>query len=444
MAFSTSMARILIPGLLVLLSSVQMLQVQTSNIQIIQNQAAMIFPTPITFKLNVAADSPIVLVSLRYGTTGKFCNSAVSHQNMKFNSSPSLELAWNWHLNREGLYLPPGVKVWWQWLIHTADEQSLLTPSETLTIQDPDHNWQVIEQNNIHLEWFEGDAIFGQALLDIAVQSQRRLASETGLSVTEQTRVLVYPDVDAIQSATLHLPEWTGGVAYPEYSTVLAAVAPDQIDWAELVIPHEIAHLIIAARSFNCQGATLPLWMVEGFSKFAESPLDETQRAALQKSLQTSSLPELSALANRFPYEAGQAADAYQVSLAAVNFLLKTGGIQHFSGLLDQIQRGEDFDRALADIYGYQTETLDQAWRAALVDGEPSATLAAIPEKHPSPNVSQPQADSEDMSKAVTKPEIPLLPSFGWQITSRTLILGLLVVTTGLILGWWGSRLVKK
>ncbi len=227
MPITTFRVRILIPLLLIFLPASGEFLIQSNPIQISHNQAEMVFPGPITFSLNVAAGAPIQLVSLRYGTVGRTCAPAVYHENMKFSPVSVLELSWSWNLQNQGQYLPPGAQVWWQWLIHTSDEQSQLTERQVMTVEDPDHPWKSLESDAIHLEWFDGDPAFGQMLLNTALQSRARLASETGLLTPEQLTLLVYPDGVSFQSATLDLPEWTGGVAFPEYDTVLAAIGPE-------------------------------------------------------------------------------------------------------------------------------------------------------------------------------------------------------------------------
>ncbi len=429
MPISTVLMRILVPILLVCISLGDLLQAQAPQIQIIQDQAVMDFPGSVTFHLNVSAKAPIQLINLRYGANGRTCQPLIAHQNIKFSPDSNLDLSWRWKLENQDLYLPPGAQIWWQWLVHTADEASLQTERQTLTVEDPDHEWQSLDHDQIHLEWYQGDAAFGQTLLEIARQSRQRLVIETGLQTTQPIRLLIYPDRSAIRSATLHLPEWTGGVAFPEYNTVLAAIAPDQTGWAELVVPHEIAHLLIASRIFNCQGGSLPLWVIEGFSKYAEGPLNEDQQAILLQGLSRAELPGLSSLIDQFPYESGQASQAYLVSLAAVQYLLQVGGTQSFSRLLDRVQAGADFEQSLLELYGFRPAALDQAWQVELRYGEVPANRLPDPAgsigSGPRP---EPGQDSG--------PDFSLLPETDGEISPKVLLPGLLILAAGLVWFW--------
>jgi hypothetical protein len=437
---SQLVARILIPIILVVLQTGGLFQAGLNPIQIHHNRASVNFPDVITFQVDTSANAPIQLASLRYGTNGRTCTPDTYHQNLIFTPGTELALSWSWNLSEENLYLPPGAQVWWQWLIHTQDEHSLLTERQIVTIEDHHHDWKTLDGEGIHLEWFEGDLDFGQSMLERANQSLTRLTLETGLQIEEPVRMVVYPDAASIQSATPNLPEWTGGVAFPEFNTILAAIPPHQLEWGNLVIPHEIAHLVLAARVFNCHGASLPIWFIEGFSKFAEEPLNEGQRSALLQGLENGELPALQDLDDRFPYEAGPASQAYLVSLAAVNFLLEAGGSQSFARLLDRSQAGEPFDQALLEVYGYRVNSLDQAWQAGLGFGQ----QPAHPEASPSHAEDQSRQGISPESGRDSESDFPLLPEFGWEIKPGSVILGLLILTTVTVLLWWRSHLLKK
>jgi hypothetical protein len=135
--------------------------------------------------------------------------------------------------------------------------------------------------------------------------------------------------------------------------------------WAK-IIPHEIAHLVIGMRTFNCMGIDLPTWLSEGIATLAEGDLSQEEQQMLLDKLTEGSLPGLITLTSGFSANAGEARLSYTQSAAAVGYLLETYGPQKFDELLGVIQGGKNADSALLQVYGLDTSDIDQAWRASL------------------------------------------------------------------------------
>ena len=112
-----------------------------------------------------------------------------------------------------------------------------------------------------------GDLQFAKALDQISVDqmpSQMPFRPNAGLQLEGDLKFIVYPTSADLAEAGVRLPEWVGGVAYPDFNIIILAIAPDEYTWAKEVIAHELSHLITHGLIFNCVGGDIPTWLDEG------------------------------------------------------------------------------------------------------------------------------------------------------------------------------------
>jgi hypothetical protein len=169
-----------------------------------------------------------------------------------------------------------------------------------------------------------------------------------------------------VQEAIVNVPEWTGGVAFPEYGITVLGVAPGQEGWAAEIVPHEMTQLLEGILTFNCRGVRLPTWLVEGLARFAEGEAEATAVNRLLAGLEAGSLPPLKSLAAGFSAYSDGAGMAYTQSGQVVAYLVELAGPEQMTELLQMMQQGNDVDEALTAVYGFDTAGLDASWRTSL------------------------------------------------------------------------------
>lgn len=267
---------------------------------------------------------------------------------------------------------------------HRLQGHVLRTDRRTQILADQRFTWQEAGGDGITVYWVEGDAAFGDTLLDLARASAELLQAEAGLGVSDPVRLVIYPDFEPMREAVLQVAEWTGGLAYPHYNAILIGIAPDQEDWAKTVIPHEFTHLVTGAATANCLGVYMPTWLNEGLSMHFEHTLGEYEDRALRDYVVSGELPPLRELANGFSAYSDAANLSYTQSGRVVTYLLETYGPERMSALLGAFQQGQTADAALVEVYGLDTDGIDAAWRAHLL-GEPSPTPQPLVSPSPQP-----------------------------------------------------------
>lgn len=339
------------------------------------NEAFADYPFAILFNLVASHTVEIESVTLIYGLNGRSCQQGSVRQDIDVSQRTNVFALWTWDLSQSGA-LPPGVSLWWEWELMDVDGNLFTIERQETVIEDNNHDWRSARSGDVTVNWYVGDNSFGQALLREATDSLTRLEDELGLPAIEPVSLWFYPSASAVQQVIFDVPEWTGGVAYPEYNATVLGVAPGELEWAGRIVPHELTHLVEGMLTFNCRGVRLPTWLSEGLARYAEGDLEPADVAQVELALQGGRLPTLRSLSNGFSAFSDSASLAYAQSGQVVKYLIDTYGTQQMNDLLLTIQSGQTIDEALLTVYGLDTNAVDAAWRTA-VGFAPTPTAAA-------------------------------------------------------------------
>jgi hypothetical protein len=333
--------------------------------EIITNEAVMNFPESIVFRLEIESEVVIDKVTLVYSSDGRSCQSGDARKDIDLVPGKALELDWEWDFIRNGT-IPPGVEVEWQWEITDSWGNVTMTEPEKLQIQDQRYDWQQFSDDGITLQWFEGGESFGKDLHRIALDSRELVSGFLGIEFDEEVWITVYPYPEDVGEAVKFIGDRVGGVAFPDHNAMIITAHAGQEDWSRQVIPHEFAHLLLEAYTFNCLGNWMPTWFEEGMAEYAEGGLDEHDIKLIQSANEEGNLPTLRSLVSSFSYDEDDIYIHYQVSNAVIDYLIEQYGSQKMAELLDQLGAGKMIDPALEMVYGIDTDGLDAAWRVSI------------------------------------------------------------------------------
>lgn len=356
--------------------------VSQGELVVTRNEIVLNFPNSLSFILEAEAPEPVSQVFLNYGTNSSGCQEISSRLEVDSTGSSQIESNWEWDFGQSGS-IPPGAKIWWEWEVVLSGGETLRTEQQTFPYEDPRFTWNKIETERISIYWVDGDDSFGDQLMQISEDSLDRLENDLGIPFDSHIRLTIYPDTQSFQEAFLYISDWAGGLAFPEYNMLAIGLSPDMLFWAEDVIPHEIAHLVVNLKIFNCLGIQLPTWLSEGLSVAAEGPLPDDDYEELLEELEEGTLPGLATLASGFSANSGEARLSYTQSGAVVLFLIDAYGPEKLNELLSVMQSGKNVNPALLEVYGLDISGIDQAWRASLGYGEPPVAGQATPSTVP-------------------------------------------------------------
>jgi hypothetical protein len=163
----------------------------------------------------------------------------------------------------------------------------------------------------------------------------------------------------------IYSPEWTGGVAFTEFSTIAINIPPSELDWGKRALVHELTHLVVYQATFSPYGQ-LPLWLDEGLATYNEGELDPDLHSRLEEAISKNELISVRSLCSPFSAYYEKAALSYAQSYSLVEYLLDNYGQDRMLDLLALLKRGSTYDEALTEIYGFDIDGLDARWRATL------------------------------------------------------------------------------
>jgi hypothetical protein len=273
--------------------------------------------------------------------------------------------------------LPPFTAIEYQWVLELADGGSLRSQMYEFRYFDNRFDWQTLSGNDVNVHWVEGGLTFGQAALDIAVESRFEIGFELGLNRIPPTDVFIYPTQGQLQSALgLADPAWVAGHADPANRSILISASNDpEFRMAlETDIPHEMTHLLLYQFLGDQGYQHLPGWLSEGLAGIHQGNPSAWAPSLLEDARQDGRLLDFGSLCGAFPYAEEQAALAYAQSQSFVGYLQDQYGNEPLLELVELYGDNVGCQAGVERIYGHTLDQLARSWQQAVL-GEISISL---------------------------------------------------------------------
>jgi len=332
-----------------------------SGLTILHSSAQAEFPSKLNFNLSAESDVNITDVRLRYAVDRASFAQVTSEAYIKFVPSTTIDVEWSWDMRKIG-GLPPGSTVEYRWLIKDAKGHMAETPPVQVQFEDTRYPWNNLSEGKITIYWYERGESFAQELMAAAQQALDRLLKDTGAYLEKPAYIYIYASTQDLQGSMIYPQEWTGGAAFPRYSTIAIGIAPGSLDWGKRAITHELTHLVIHQMTLNPYNE-LPTWLDEGLAMHTEGPLEPEYVALLSQAIAEGRLISVRSLASPFSAYAAQSALSYAQSYSLVDFLIGNYGQKKMLELLNTFREGSGYDAALEKVYGFDMDGLDALWR---------------------------------------------------------------------------------
>lgn len=335
-----------------------------SEIAVLSSTAQVDFPAAVTFTLRASSTTDITDVRLRYQIDKVTSVQVFAEVALDFTPAPVVEVNWTRQMRKTG-GLPPGADLQFWWIITDAAGEELETVPTAVRFDDLRYSWKSLTQGAVSLFWYQGNQSFAQELMDAAQQALDKLADDTGAYLEKPVRIYIYADSADLQGALVYPQEWTGGVAFVEYGIVAIGISTGDLEWGKWAIAHELAHLATYQMTFNPY-AGIPTWLNEGLSMYAQDDIDAGMLSVLDNAIAEDDLISVRSLISSFPAEPQRAYLSYAQSYSLVKFLIDTYGRDQINRLLSVFKEGSRCDPALERVYGFDTDGLEERWRAAI------------------------------------------------------------------------------
>lgn len=338
-------------------------QPAADGIQVDQNDAWVDFPRSVDFHLVAMADEPVESVQIEYGVRALTCGDVTTVATPDFESGTTLDITWRWEIV-PGRVISPGAEIWWRWRLTTASEE-FVTPTQTISFDDAWFVWESLADRQLEARWYRGSRSLAQEMLDAGHAALDQLAVDTGLYLDDPIVVYLYEESSDLRASIPGAPAWAGGIAFPEYSTVLVVANESYADYGRLTVRHELGHLVIQRFTFNCL-TDLPVWLDEGLAMRAEGEENPDLMAELEAAIADDRLLTIHQIESAFSVYRDRAKLSYAESYSIVRFLIDTYGQEKMLDLLTAFREGSTPDEAFTQVYGFDTYGLEDAWRDAI------------------------------------------------------------------------------
>jgi hypothetical protein len=324
-------------------------------------------------------------------------------------------------------HILPNTPITARWRVIDAEGAATLGPPATIRYEDDRLDWATREGDVVRVHWHEGGQAFGDRALQIGERAVADTAELLGVTEDEPVDFFVYANQDEFYDALgPGTRENVGGQANAEIRTLFALITPGEINdaWVEVVIPHELVHLVFDTAVDNPYHFP-PRWLNEGLATYLSQGYDANDRRQVEGAAGDGSLMPLDALADQFPTTFERFGLAYAESVSAVDFLIREYGQDALVGLIRSYAEGRTDDEAFEAAIGLDVGAFDAAWRDDLDAVDPAVHG---PQPAP-PGPLPPEWLGEDAGGGSSGPDGTLLA-----------VLGAAVVVAAIGLAFWLRR----
>ncbi len=351
-----------------------------SGVDVRSNTAQSQFPNGIAFQLDVAAVGGIGDVRLVYEIASAGVRATAQPQ-----CTGGTDVSCSFLLSSGGAStLIPGAVVTYFWRI-TVGGATQETEHQVVTYEDSRFDWQTISDGNITLWYYSGSESDARDVLAAARDSVERNSALLQTTVSAPIKVYYYRSAQEMQLAiNADNPEGLvtlGEVSliFPDTAMVAADARPQDI------VRHEITHVVIhntVLRPFD-----VPTWLDEGTAVYAQSEPLPDHRQAIESAISSGQVLSVRSMSSASVGSTAERSSVlYGESWSLVKYLIDTYGEEKFAQLFRVFKGGASTGDALQQVYGFNQDGLENAWRDSVglpPRSAPTPNEAARPTPNP-------------------------------------------------------------
>lgn len=320
-----------------------------------------------------------------------------------------------WRTETVSNYIPPGTIIRYSFEIEDSAGQKLETETfdfiyfDARFVDDEGNSrWEEVSDSAVTVAYKGPVKKRAEEILRTIVETLDKMVPIMGEeAIAEPIRVTMYNNnkemLEALppKSAAISRELITEGQAFTEVGTLLV------LGGGRLALgtaSHEVMH-IITHRVGDSVFRRVPSWLSEGLSEFANVDPGFSYDIALDFAIETDRLlPHV--FMPGLPGESEDVIIFYGQSRSIVRMMISDFGPEKMKQFMASLQSGNNMDRALTEVYGFTTQTLDIAWRSAIgakqldLTARTQARPTAVPQRVPLLYSLTPQAQSEVVADA--------------------------------------------
>ena len=335
-----------------------------------------------------------------------------------------------------GLY--PNTEVQLGFRVTLDDGRVIDSPPASIRYEDTRFTWKTLEGDVVRVHWYAGDNAFGQRALRIGEKAIKDAGDLLGVTETDPIDYFVYADQTAFYDVLgPAIRENVGGIAMPEIRTLFANIAPsdENAAWVGVVVPHELTHLVFGTATNNPYHDP-PHWLNEGLAVYLSEGYTSAARGDVERTARAGEIMPLRALVGQFPTTAERFGLAYDESVSAIDYLIRTHGQEALVKLIRSYADGVSDDAAFSAALGVDVAGFESGWLADVGVDEPVpyGPRPAPPGPLPPDWAAAPISTSAPGASGVPAPTFRTTPS-GADDVAGPITIGVLAVLAVLLAG---------
>jgi len=320
------------------------------------------FPNGIVFTLDFESAQPVQEVRFRYAIAP---DGSRAYGVPDCTGTTSVQCTFDLKSTVDN-FLIPGVEITYFWEI-TDGGQTVETDSGRTMYEDDRFQWETLSEGGLTVWFYSGSESDARDLLSVGQDTLTRMGSLLGTQVDFPVKVFLYKNASDMQPVLLggQLSPQAGVITLGEVVVSDTAVIARDIS-APDILRHELSHIVMHS-AIKGPFRNLPAWLEEGVAVYGQSEPLPDMTAALEAAIKSNRPFTIRALSSASVAESGGNVGLfYGQSYSTVRFLIDGYGEAKFRDLLAAFRDGSRTDDALMQVYGFDQDGLENAWRQSV------------------------------------------------------------------------------
>lgn len=369
------------------------------------------YPRALKFRVTASAPENVTDVTLSYTVVGR--GSGALGKPTEITPARTLTAEVVVSANSSSNYLPVGSEIIYHWEITTADGKTAIGPDQTFLYLPPGKDWKTVSGEFMTVYYVGDDReALANAYLKAGVDTWQKIGVKLLNTKLKQTpvRVMLFDTEAQLNEAqtgrgsTFDAAVTTCGTKVASnivFVIPAACGSPDRTD----TLRHEFGHIINEAAGEGALGK-LPSWVDEGTSVYAQSTAGDYIDAFQQGARANQLIPfgQMNTPSNE-PRLVGV---FYGQSYFMVKYLIDKGGPEKYALFFATIKKGNRFDDAIEQVYGFTLEEFEREFLTSVGSGRPAATATPRPQQQQQATQAPTQRPAQQTQPAAAPTRAPV------------------------------------
>ncbi len=270
------------------------------------------------------------------------------------------------------------------WFEVTVDGGEIVkSEPDVFPYEDNRFPWQNQPSGYIRVHWYEGEAEYGQELLDVAQKGLLQAKNWLPVDASEEINIYAYASAQEMRSTMLLAgTSWVAGHADPDLSLIVVSLppGPEQRTEMERQIPHELMHILLY-QTVGPEYYKLPTWLNEGLASINEIYPNPYYHTILSQAAAKDGLLSFSDICQNFPVDASGAYLAYAQAASFTRYLYDQYGTEGLETLVVLYTHSSEKDcqDGTTQSLGIPLNQLEHSWQQTIQGEKTTSTEASSP-----------------------------------------------------------------